>query len=125
MSLTLRSILLILFSAFFNAGSVFIFKYRLNQSRLSFESLGSFLSSAISFIKSPVVLIAIIMFTVAPLIFLMALNKTNVTIAYPILVALNFLIIIILSLIFLNETLSTIKLISIFLIILSLYLFYR
>lgn len=125
MNLSFQNLFLILLSAFFNAASVLIFKYRLNQTGLSLKSFESLFNSSLTFIRSPLAIIGGIMFVFAPFVFLLALSKTNVTIAYPVLVALNFAFVIILSILFLSETLNATKIVSILLIIISLYLFYR
>lgn len=125
MNLSFQNLALILLSAFFNAASVLIFKYRLNQSGLSLKSFESLFNSSLTFIKSPLVIIGGMMFVVAPFVFLLALSKANVTLAYPVLVGLNFAFVIILSVIFLSEAVNAAKIIGILFILISMYLFYK
>jgi len=63
-----------------------------------------------------VVVISIILFFSAPFLFAVALSRLPISIAYPVQVGLNFLLVLVLSYFFLSESMTAIKLVSIFLI---------
>ena len=117
---------MLILSVILNAAGAFLVKFKINE----LETFGAISVRAFkvffwSLLKSPVAVIGAAFLFVAPFPFAVALSRLDISIAYPVQVALNFLLVLLLALMFLGETLSVNKTVSIFLIIVSIYLMYK
>ena len=109
-------------SVMFNAVGVFIVKQRLNELGVfPTESIRSMVHYLFLLTKSPPVLFGIFLVFVAPILSAIALSRLDITIAYPALIGLNFLFILILGTLFLGENLTLYKIVGIGLVIASFY----
>ena len=92
-------------------------KSKMNEvGKIELQSFRKILEYCLVFLKSPVVVISIILFFSAPFLFAVALSRLPISIAYPVQVGLNFLLVLVLSFFFLSESMTVIKLVGIFLI---------
>lgn len=71
---------------------------------------------------NPVVILGVVSFIVALWCYLFVLSKLNLSIAYPIMTSLGFLLVILVSWIFLRETISGIQVIGFIFILLGVWL---
>jgi len=117
---------LIILSALFDSYAAFIVKTKFNQlGPMDFSSFRGFLGYMMTFIKSPLLLTAIIAFVAAPGLWFLALNKMDLSIGYPILVGFHLVFVLIFGVLLLGEGLSTNKIIGLSLVLASLYFFYK
>ena len=113
---------MLILSVLFNAFSIFLIKNRLNAlGEIQFSSLRYLFNYGIEFIKSPGAIIGLILFVASPFFLAVAVSRMDMTVAYPVQLSLNFLLVIILSLLYLNEPLSWDKGIGIGLVLISIY----
>lgn len=111
---------MLILSVLFNALGVFVIKWRMNQvGAFQYESFLSTLSYFFLLIKPPIVFFSIVLFFIAPFLFAIALSHMEITIAYPVQISLNFLILLLLAVIFLGEKLTLMKGLGIFLILIG------
>jgi len=116
---------LVIVSAICDSYAAYIVKYKFNeQGRIDFSSLGGFLSYVVEFVQSPLLLSAVITFVAAPALWFFALNRLELSVAYPVLVSLHLLLVMFVGVSWLNETFTLNKAIGTALILLSLFFFY-
>lgn len=109
-----------------NVFGVYVIKMKINVlAGFQFNSLGAVLNYFFTLAKFPLVIIGAVAILAAPFPYAIALSRMELSVAYPASVALNFLLIIPLTVIFLGEGISWNKAIGIGLILLSLYLLYK
>ena len=109
-------------SVVFNAYSVFLIKRRLNDlGKIKLESFQFVFNYSLEFLKSPGAILGLIFFVAAPFFLAVAVSRMELSIAYPIQVGLNIIMVIALSLIYLGENLTIEKGIGIGLVIGSIY----
>lgn len=114
---------MLILSVFFNAYGVFVIKLRLNEmGPFKWETFRAALGYFIFLLKSPLVVSGILLFFLAPFLFAIALSRMEIVVAYPAQIGLNFLILILLALIFLGEQLTFYKVAGIVLIFAGIYL---
>lgn len=122
----LTSWFLIFLSSFFDSLAAFAVKNKFNElGAINFSSFASVGNYLWAFVKSPILILAIIAYGLSPAIWFFALNRIELSVGYPVLVGFHLIFISIFSVFFLKETVSAEKLIGILLIGFSLYLFYR
>jgi multidrug transporter EmrE-like cation transporter len=113
---------MLVISVVFNALGVFIIKMRINVlGPIKIESLREIMSYFLMLCKSPIVLSGLLMFSLAPFLFAIALSRMEITIAYPVQIGLNFVILFVLAVLFLGETLTIHKMIGTVLVLISIY----
>ncbi|MFH1360505.1 MAG: EamA family transporter [Candidatus Omnitrophota bacterium] len=113
---------MLILSVLCNAGGVFIIKWRLNEmGAIKCDSLRSVFAYFLLFIRSPLVILGLVLFFAAPFLFAIALSRMDITVAYPAQVGLNFLILIILAVFVLGEQMTSLKFIGIILVVLGIY----
>ncbi len=113
-------------AAIFDAYAAFIVKSRFNAvGSMDFSSLRNFATYVFRVFKSPWMATAIIAYVAAPALSFVALNKLNLSVAYPVLVAIHLLFAFIFGVFFLSEPVTGSKMIGSALVLLSLYFFYR
>ncbi len=108
---------MLLLSVCFNAIGAIVIKAKMNEvGQIELHSLRKIFTYGLALLKSPIVVISLILFFSAPFIFAVALSRLPISLAYPVQVGLNFLLVLILSVFFLSESITVIKLAGIFLI---------
>ena len=119
---SLSSWLLIILSALFDSYAAFIVKLKFNAlGPLPYHSLPAFTAYLMKFFKDPLLVTALFTFVTAPGLWFLALNRVNLSVGYPTLVAFHLIFILFFGLGFLGETLTVHRAIGIALIALSLY----
>ncbi len=109
-------------SVLFNVFGIFVIKMKLNEhGAIQVDSLKSVLQYFLLLMKSPVVVVGVILFFAAPFLFAIALSRMPISIAYPAQLGLNFLILILLGLIFLGESLTIYKVLGMMLVLAGIY----
>jgi multidrug transporter EmrE-like cation transporter len=117
---------LIFLSALFDSYAAFIVKTKFNEmGHIDFSSFRGFFNYMWAFVKSPLLLSAIVAFVCAPGLWFMALNRVDLSIGYPILVGFHLVFVLAFGVFALNEGMSWNKLIGVLLVGLSLYFFYK
>ncbi|MBF0385869.1 MAG: EamA family transporter [Candidatus Omnitrophica bacterium] len=107
-------------SVVFNAFGVFVIKLRLNEcGAFKPETLKAGIFYFLALMKSPLVVLGVILFFIAPFLFTIALSRMSLAIAYPVQVGLNFVFLLLLAVFILKESLSLLKIIGIILILLG------
>ena len=115
---------LVILSAFLDSYAAFIIKGRFNQvGEIDFSSIKSFLNYMFEFIKNPWLFSALVTFVAAPAVWFVALNKLDITAAYPISIACHFFFIFFFGTFFLGEEINLMKIIGTALIAASFFFF--
>lgn len=105
---------LLIISVLFNVFGAFVIKVRLNEmGPIKVDSIKILLNSFLFLVKSPVVVVGLILFFAAPFLFAISLSRMEISIAYPVSVGLNFLILIILGFAVLGEQVTFYKMMGI------------
>ena len=126
MKLSTLSWILVILSALFDSYSSFIVKYQMNLfGKMEYNSLKGVSTYLWNFFQSPLLLTALLTFILAPVLWFFSLNHLNLSNAYPILISFHLLFVLIFGIAFLEEQFSINKTIGIFLIIISVILFYN
>jgi len=113
---------MLMVSVLFNAYGVFVMKLKLNElGAIQLDSFQTVLSYFLILMKSPLIISGVILFFIAPFVFVIALSRMEIVVAYPIQIGLNFLFLVLLALIFLGEKITVYKLIGILLILIGMY----
>ena len=117
---------LLIVASLFNSYASFIVKYRFNElgtmDLKSLKGIGAYLSQ---FVKSPLLVSAIITFLIAPISWFAALNHIDLSVAFPVQFSLHLLWVIFFSSMFLKEKMDWLKVVGTLSIFLSLYFLYR
>ena len=101
----------------------FVVKMKLNEmGAVNFGSVRILVSYFIPLAKSPLTVIGAVSILVSPIPYAIALSRMEVSIVYPMVVALTSLILLPLTIIFFKESFSFYKVIGISLVIFSMYL---
>lgn len=113
---------LIMLSALFDSYAAFIVKMKFNElGHIDFSSAHNFFRYLMEFVKSPVLISAVITFTVSPFLWFLALNRIDLSVGYPGVVGFHLVFIMMFGIIFLHETLSLRKMIGVFLVAVSFF----
>jgi multidrug transporter EmrE-like cation transporter len=113
----------IVLAALFDSGAAFIVKTRFNElGKINFSSFTSIVNYMVNFIKSPFLIFGTILFVLAPIFWFLALNRVEVSVGYPVLVALHLIFITLLAILFLGEPVTWQRVVGAMLILVSLYL---
>ena len=103
-------------SVFCNAFSVFIIKKKLNHfGPIELSSIHPILNFMGEVSKSPFGIASIALFILAPFFFAIALSRLDLSVAYPVQIGLNFLLLVFMGVFFLGEAMSAYRWIGIFL----------
>lgn len=114
---------LVFLSALADSFAAFIVKRRFNE--LGAIDLGGFLPVfhyIVQFLKSPIVIIAVIAYFSAPALWFVALNRINLSVAYPVLVGFHILFVFVLAVLFLGEGITAKKIIATLLVLTAVFL---
>ena len=116
---------LVALSALFDSYASFIVKAKFNElGRLDYSSWQSVGKYLVSFAKAPILLTAVMTFLLAPILWFVALNRLDLSRAYPVLVGLHLIFILIMGVAFLGEPMTTKKAIGTLMVLASLPLLY-
>lgn len=117
---------LILISAFFDSFAAYVIKARFNvMGRIPSDSLSHVLAYMFSFLQSPLIILGIILFFSAPALWFVALNRIDLTLAYPTVVGFHLFFIIFFGVCLLGEAMTLSRWISVGFLFISLYFLYR
>jgi multidrug transporter EmrE-like cation transporter len=117
---------LIFLSALFDSYAAFIVKTQfIKLGKIDFSSFKSVLKYLYVFFQNPILFTAIITFFAAPALWFIALNRIDLSVGYPVLVGFHLVFVLIFGIVFLSEGMTVNKAIGCFLILLSLYFFYK
>ena len=113
---------MLVLSVIFNVYGVFVIKLKLNEfGAIKCDSFQTVLSYFWLLIKSPLIISGLVLFTIAPAFFIISLSRMEISVAYPAQLGLNFLILLLLAVIFLGEQMTLYKIIGIILIFVAIY----
>lgn len=117
---------LVFAAALCDSYAAFVVKMKFNElGKMDLSSWSSFFTYMLTFVKSPLLLTAITTFVAAPGLWFLALNRLELSSAYPVLVGLHLLFVLVFGVGLLGEQISTPKMIGTALIFVAMYLFYR
>jgi len=109
-----------------NAFGVFVVKLRLNElGPIEFNSFKGVYGYIISLLSSWVVIVGGVSFVISPFLFMFALSRMDISIAYPVQIVLNFVLLLVFAVLFLGENLTLMKTIGIGLALISVILLQR
>ena len=117
---------LIILAALFDSYAAFIVKTKFNElGAINFSSLQGVVSYIAKFLKSPLMLTAVIAFVLAPGLWFLALNRIDLSVGYPALVGFHLIFVLVFGIFCLGEVMTVNKSIAVVLIFISLYFLYR
>ena len=117
---------LVFLSALFDSYAAFIVKTQFNKlGKMDFSSFKSIFEYLLTFFHNPILLSAVIAFVAAPGMWFIALNRLNLSVAYPVLVGFHLIFVLIFGVIFLKEDMTTSKAIGTSLILIGMLFFYK
>ena len=109
-----------------NSFGALIIKYKINAiGEVQLGSVKSFINYFMELLKSPLIICGILSIFISAFVWMTALSRLQISLAYPVAVGLNFFIVVTVALIFLKEQLSVEKVIGIVLIFISIFLLTR
>lgn len=110
----------------FNSFGALIIKYKINEmGTIQFSSFRFVIKYFYELMKSPLIICGIFSIFISAFVWMVALSRMQISIAYPVAVGLNFIVVVTVALIFFKEHLSVEKIIGIVLIIISVFLISR
>ena len=110
----------------FNSFGALIIKYKINKmGEVKFSSLRIVINYFIELLRSPLIIGGIISIFISAFVWMIALSRLQISVAYPVAVGLNFLVVVIIALLLLGEQLTFTKVIGILLIFISIFLLSR
>jgi multidrug transporter EmrE-like cation transporter len=113
-------------SALLDSYAAFVVKSQFNKlGVLNFKSIKSIFNYLQVFIKDFYLLTGLLAFALAPAMWFIALNKIELSVAYPVLVGFHLVFVLFFGVNFLNEPMNINKIIGSLLILLSLFFFYK
>ena len=105
-----------------NVFGVFIIKGKINAlGAIKFESWRLVIGYFGALLQSPIVIVGVILFFLAPFLFAIALSRMDIVVAYPAQVALNFVILVVLAFVFLGEKITLYRLLGIICTLVGIY----
>lgn len=117
---------LVFLSALFDSYAAFIVKTQFNKlGKIDFSGFDKLIDYMVNFFKNPLLFTALATFIAAPGLWFIALNRLDLSIAYPVLVGFHLIFVLFFGVAFLGEGLTLDKTIGCTLILLSLYFFYK
>jgi multidrug transporter EmrE-like cation transporter len=107
-------------SVIFNAFGVFVIKLKLNElGPIKVDSIRGTIDYFFLLLKSPLVVVGVVLFFLAPFLFAIALSRMEIAVAYPVQIGLNFIILLLLALFVLGEQLTIYKSVAITLVLIG------
>ena len=117
---------MVFIAAVMDVYGAYVVKVRINElGPVRYESTMIVLKYLLELFKSPIVLFGAFLIIVAPIPYVFALSRMELSTAYPIVVALSALLLIPIAIIFLGESISWYKIMGIIIIIFGLYFIYK
>jgi multidrug transporter EmrE-like cation transporter len=117
---------IVVLSALFDSYAAFIVKGQFNNlGKINFSSISSVFDYLLIFLKNPILLSAAITFLLAPALWFLALNRLDLSLAYPILVGFHLIFVLFFGVLFLNEPFNLNKILGSICIFISLIFFYK
>lgn len=114
---------LVILSAFCDTSSAFIMKHRFNEvGNINFSSVQNLYDYVVLFMSDPLLILAAIAFVGGPGIWFVALNRLEVTRAYPVNIAFHFFFIFFFGTVFLSESIDVNKVLGCILVFSSFFL---
>ncbi|OFY71339.1 MAG: hypothetical protein A3G23_04060 [Bacteroidetes bacterium RIFCSPLOWO2_12_FULL_37_12] len=109
---------LVILSGILDSSAIILIKKSLNRfGKIPLESVGLTFDYLIDFLKSPISLAGILFYLCSPFIWFLALSRLEVSKAYPVLVSIHLVLSFLLAVMFLDEKLTLIKMIALFMIL--------
>jgi len=106
----------------FDVLGIFIIKMHINaQGPVPFAPFTALVGYFFALASRPMVILGLVMFFTAPVLFAIALSRMEISTAYPVQIGLNFALLIILAVTFLDESLSWQKVLGLICIAISLW----
>ena len=116
---------LVLLSACCDSYAAYVVKHKFNlQGQIDWGSLSAIRLYMFEFICSPLLLSAVITFFAAPALWFVALNSLDLSVAYPVLVALHLVLVMLIGALLLGEDVNGYKVLGTLLLSASLVLFF-
>ncbi len=110
----------------FNSFGALVIKYKINEmGTIQLSSYRFVIKYFYELIKSPLIICGIFSIFISAFVWMVALSRMQISIAYPVAVGLNFIVVVTFALIFFKEHLSVEKIIGIVLIFISVFLISR
>ena len=110
----------------FNSVGALIIKYKINEmGTIQLSSFRFVIKYFYELVKSPLIICGIFSIFISAFVWMVALSRLQISIAYPVAVGLNFIVVVTVALIFFKEHLSVEKIIGIVLIFISVFLISR
>jgi multidrug transporter EmrE-like cation transporter len=115
---------MVFLSALFDSYAAYIVKTQFNKlGKLDFGSFKSAIEYISTFVQNPILISAVVTFAAAPAMWFVALNRLDLSVAYPILVGFHLVFVLVFGVFLLEEGMTTYKAIGCALVLLSLYFF--
>ena len=115
---------LVVLSAICDSYAAYVVKHKFNmQGDMDWTSFAAVRAYLWEFIQSPLLLTAIVTFSAAPALWLFALNRLDLSAAYPVLVALHLVFVMLTGALLLGEDVNAFKVAGTVLLLASLVLF--
>lgn len=106
-----------------NSYGALMLKYKINQiGSVPFDSILNTIKYFFVLLKSPLAFSAVIAIFLSAFVWMSALSRMEISLAYPFAVGLNFLIVVLIGVLFFSESLTASKVAGIILILISIYL---
>jgi len=118
---------LLFLAAFLDVVAIVVIKFRLNEiGAFNYQNFTSIIKFSINVISTPqTFLSALMILVISPICFAIALSRINLSTAYPIVIGMGCLFLIMSSYFFLNESFTIKKLFGALLIIIGIYFTYK
>lgn len=117
---------MIFLAVLMNTIGIYLIKLKMNEiGSINFESFSTIIRYFLQLISKPLAILGGVIFFIAPLASAIAMSKMELSIVFPLTVALSCFLIVLLSIFTLGESISISKIIAIILILIGIYLLYR
>ena len=117
---------MLLIGVVMNVFGIYVVKMKINElGEFSFGSFATVVNYFLTLAKSPLAIIGAVAIMAAPFPYAIALSKMELSIAYPLSVALNCILVLFLTVLFLGESLTWNKAGAIAMILVSLFFLYK
>ena len=115
----------VILSGVLDAVAIFMIKHALNSlGSIPFSSINEFVNYLLNLIKSPMAIVGGIGYIASPILWFLAMSRLDITLAYPVIVALHIIVAPLLAILFLGEEFTYSKLIAVLSIIFGVIILY-
>lgn len=109
-----------------NSFGAIVIKYKINKmGEIQYNSFKLIISYFIELLRSPLIICGVLSIFLSAFLWMIALSRLQISLAYPVAVGLNFIIVVSIALIFLREQLPVDKMAAILLILISIIILSR